>query len=369
MKILFAIKDLNNSKGGAERVLATIASGLARLGHDVTILSYDKLGGQSYYFLDEKIKRLSLGIGNSQDHAGFNETIGRIKALRLVLKVRQPDVVIPFMHSMFIPMSIAAFGCGIPVIASEHIVPMHYRKRPIQFILMFLSSFLVKRFTVLSPSVRASYPWLIRRKMIVIPNPVEAPENLKLNKTSNKYTLLNVGRLEGQKDQKTLIRAFANLAADFPDWDVKIFGEGPLKMFLHNLIKKHDLEERILLMGTTPNIGQQYMNADIFVMSSKYESFGLATAEAMSYGVPCIGFLECPGTNELIKHKKNGLLVSKYKKNRVVVLEDGLRSLMTNKDLRILLGANAKTAVSKYHPEIIVKQWEHILEESTKVNT
>ena len=78
--------------------------------------------------------------------------------------------------------------------------------------------------------------------------------------------------------------------------------------------------------------------------------------------MPCIGFLECPGTNELIKHQKNGLLISKYKNNRVHALEDGLRDLMGNRDLRITLGVNAKDEVYKYHPEIIVKQWEHIIE-------
>lgn len=362
MKILFAIKDLNNSKGGAERVLAIVTSGLADLGHDVTVLTYDKLGGQSYYPLSKNVQRLSLGIGHSQKNAEFNETIGRIRALRRVLKVRKPDVVVPFMHSMFIPMSIAAFGSGVPVIASEHIVPRHYKTRPVQFILLLLSSLLIECLTVLSPSVRKSYPWLIRRKMVVIPNPVEAPENVHLDKKKEKYTLLNVGRLDEQKDQKTLIRAFANLTGDFPDWEVKIFGEGPLKLFLKKLIKKHALEDSVFLMGTTPNIGKEYMNADIFVMPSKYESFGLATAEAMSYGVPCIGFLECPGTNELIKHKKNGLLISKYKNNRANALEEGLRDLMGNKDLRVTLGTNAKDEVYKYHPEIIVKQWENILE-------
>lgn len=362
MKILFAIKDLNNSKGGAERVLAIVASGLANAGHDVTILTYDKLGGQSYYPLDPKVQRLSLGIGHSQQNASFNETVGRVRALRRVLTVRKPDVVVPFMHSMFIPMSLAAVGTGVPVIASEHIVPTHYKTRPLQFLLLLISSLLIDELTVLSPTVRRSYPWLIRRKMVVMPNPVEAPTGARKKSDADKRILLNVGRLDEQKDQKTLIRAFANLAQDFPDWNVKIFGEGPLKGFLKKLIKKHMLEDRVLLMGTTPNIGKEYLNADIFVMPSKYESFGLATAEAMSYGLPSIGFLECPGTNELIKHQKNGLLVSKHKKDRIVELEEAMRLLMSNEDMRQMLGVNAVSEINRYHPEIIVKQWEHVLE-------
>ncbi len=362
MKILFAIKDMNNAKGGAERVLSLVASGLAQMGHDVTLLTYDKLGGQSYYPLDKKVSRMSLGIGNSQKSASINETTARIQAMRRVLQVRKPDIVIPFMHSMFIPMSLACIGLGIPVLASEHIVPAHYKTRPLQFILLLISSLFIKQITVLSPNVRRSYPRIVRRKMVVMPNPVAPPiEEFNIPETQRR-TILNVGRLDEQKDQKTLIRAFANIAALYPQWDVKIFGEGPLKPFLQKLIKKHALEDRVFLMGTTPNIGAEYAKADLFMMPSKYESFGLVTAEAMSYGVPVIGFKECPGTNELIRHNKNGLLISKHKKDRIVVLQKAMCSLMDDERKRAKLGNGAKDIVTKFHPDIIIRQWEHLIE-------
>ena len=200
MKILFAIKDLNNSKGGAEKVLAIVASGMAKIGYDVSLMTYDKLGGESYYPLDPKVKRISLGIGNSQQRASVNETTARIKAIRRVLKVRQPDIVIPFMHSMFVPVAVASIGLNIPVVASEHTVKAHYRGRPIQFILLMLSSFLVKEVTVLSSRVKESYPWLLRRKMVVMPNPVEPPVSHTASNVRTKHTILNVGRLDESKD-------------------------------------------------------------------------------------------------------------------------------------------------------------------------
>lgn len=362
MKILFAIKDLNNSKGGAERVLAQVASGMAKIGHDVSLMTYDKLGGHSYYPLDPKVQRISLGIGNSQKSASINETTARIKAIRRVLQVRKPDIVIPFMHSMFIPVALAAIGLKTPVIASEHIVPAHYKHRPLQFILLIASSFFVKRVTVLSANVKNSYPWLVRRKMVVMPNPVELPNTNLNQEKKEKYTILNVGRLDEQKDQKTLIRAFSALALHYPNWEVKIFGEGPLKPFLSKLINKLSLQNQVHLMGTTPNIGKEYLNADIFVMPSRYESFGLATAEAMSYGLPVIGFKECPGTNELIKHNKNGLLVSKNKQDRIEVLEKAMRELIEDSEKRSRLGEGAVKIVERFHPDIIIKQWEHIIE-------
>ena len=362
MKILFAIKDMNNAKGGAERVLSQVASGLAKKGHDVSLLTYDRLGGKSYYPLDKGVKRISLGIGKSQERANFNETLGRIKAIRRVLQVRKPDIVIPFMHSSFIPVSLASAGLGIPIIASEHIVPMHYKTRPAQFLLLLLSTFFISQITVLSPNIRRLYPKIVRRKMVVMPNPVEPPMQEFRQESNNRKTILNVGRLDEQKDQKTLIRAFSDLAPVYPDWDIKIFGEGPLRPFLQNLIKRHSLQNRVFLMGTTPNIGAEYAKADIFAMPSKYESFGLATAEAMSYGVPSVGFAECPGTNELISHNKNGLLVSKRKKNRIEVFKWALELLMKDEGKRAKLGFGAISEVKKFHPDIIIGQWEHLVE-------
>ena len=86
------------------------------------------------------------------------------------------------MHSIYILLAFALIGVSIPVIASEHIVIDHYRKKPFQFILLNLSSLLVNRFTVLSSSIKSKYPYWIQRKMTVIPNPVR----YKIKKISKK---------------------------------------------------------------------------------------------------------------------------------------------------------------------------------------
>jgi glycosyltransferase involved in cell wall biosynthesis len=367
MKILFAIKNMNNAKGGAERVLSIVMNGLAEKGYDISLMTFDGRGLDSFYDIDSRIKRLSLAIGKSNQRAGILETFARIKAMRRVVQVRKPDIVIPFMHSMFIPLSFALIGIKIPIIASEHIVPMHYKKKKHEYLLLMVSSFFVKKITVLSESVRKLYPSFIQKKMVVMPNPVYIyPEKMELREQGkNKNIILNIGRLSDQKDQKTLIRAFALLADKYTNWDVRIAGEGELRDFLQKEIDKSKLQDRIHLIGTTNHISREYKKADIFAMSSKYESFGLATAEAMSFGIPAIGFQECAGTNEIIFDKKNGLLVSR-KKNRIQNFASGLEKLMKSEKLRNKLGKQAQKDITQFQPTLIVDRWENLIVKTAK---
>ena len=150
MKILFAIKNMNTAKGGAERVLSQISGCLAARGYDVSLLTFEPQGGESFYPIDPKVRRIAMGIGRADCRAGIFETVRRIFALRKTLKAEKPDVAIGFMHSMFIPMSFAAIGTKIPIIASEHIVPAHYKTRPFEFLLLIFSSFFVVLFSSVS---------------------------------------------------------------------------------------------------------------------------------------------------------------------------------------------------------------------------
>lgn len=360
MKITFVIKALDGISGGAERVLASVASGLAQRGHDVSVISFDTPGSESFYPLDPKIERICLGIGDVKSQTTQAEFFIRMKKLRTVLTGQKPDIVIPFMHSSFVPAAFALIGSGIPIIASEHIVPEHYKTRQLQYALLCFSSLFVQKMTVISNAVKQAYPTFLRQKMIAVPNPVikaNKPANVKGEGQFHK-TILNVGRLTEQKNQAGLIKAFAKLAPDYPDWRLRIVGEGELHGELERLISDLGMEGRIELSGAIANIGSAYETAQIFVMPSIYESFGLATAEAMAHGLPVMGFADCPGTNELIEHKQNGLLVESN--DRISSLKQALATLITNPDLRKRYGeAGIKTA-AQFGLDPVLDAWESL---------
>lgn len=113
MRLLFCTKTMNHAGGGAERVLAEIASGLVTRGHDVMVLSFDRPGGESFYPLHDSIQRIELGLGSTTGSARVLDSIARIFAMRSKIVMCSPDVVIGFMHSMFVPLSLSMLGLSL----------------------------------------------------------------------------------------------------------------------------------------------------------------------------------------------------------------------------------------------------------------
>ncbi|HPQ50146.1 MAG TPA: glycosyltransferase family 4 protein [Alphaproteobacteria bacterium] len=365
MKILMAIKRLEDMAGGAERVFLQVAEGLqTQYGHELVLVTFDRKKAESFYTVPEGITWIRLGIGDSSKRAGYLETLKRLFLLRAVVKKISPDLLIPFQHSMFVPMVLAMTGIKIPVIASEHIVPDHYKSRPLEFALLILTGLRCQKITVLSDAIIKMYPKILWSRMVAISNPVVISNQVAdvVGVLEKRKTLLSVGRLDPQKDQKTLIDAFALIADKFPDWDLKIIGEGTLRSTLSRQVEDLGLSERILLSGLTKNIMHDYQSSQAFVLASTYESFGLATAEAMSVGLPVIGFADCPGTNEIIKDQKNGLLVSVGRKDgRAKSLARAMTSIMSNADLRQSLGKQGRKDMLVFSPSTIVSQWQDLI--------
>ncbi|MCB9978334.1 MAG: glycosyltransferase family 4 protein [Rhodospirillales bacterium] len=357
MKILFAIKRMEGAAGGAERVFALISSRLAARGHDVAVLSFDPPGTESFYPLAPGIRRIFLPLGDPSRPSRMRDMARRIPALRRAVRAESPDLVIGFMHSMFVPMALALFGTGIPLIASEHIVPDHYRARRAEFILLVLAAFIARRMTVISESVRGLYPAFLRRKICVVPNPVETAAFAVPDRKSSRV-ILSVGRLDPQKDQTLLIEAFSILAARHPEWALRIVGEGALRSVLEERIGAAGLEGRVHLPGIVRDIAGEYARAAIFVLPSLYESFGLTSAEAMASGLPVIGFSDCPGTNELVVDGETGILV---RVRTPEALAQAMESLMQDSALSRRYGQAGAQRLGAFDPERITTIWENLV--------
>jgi glycosyltransferase involved in cell wall biosynthesis len=355
MKVLFWIPALSGPGGGAEKVLSIVASGLSKRSHDVTVASWDREGAASFYSFDPGVRRIGLGRGSLKPVA---KAIGLVR-LRSQLKRQAFDVAIGFMFTGYFFLEIAARGSGVPVVASEHTAFEHYRRRPMQERLLRRSASRFAAFTIPSERVREGYPTMLARRMTVIPNPVAIGEGTK-SRSSSRRRILAVGNLRPEKGHELLVEAFGKIGSTHPDWDLRIVGEGPLRAKLFRKIAELGLSGRAELAGAVPDIAEEYRNADLFVMPSHYESFGLATAEALSAGVPAIGFADCPGTNEIIQDGVNGILVGG--KDRAEGLAAALASLMDSPNQLSELGSRAPGTVTAYRSDPIVSHWEQLLQ-------
>ena len=129
---------------------------------------------------------------------------------------------------------------------------------------------------------------------------------------------------------------------------------------LQEMIDTLGLGSRVELAGATSRIEAEYAAADLFVLPSSYESFGLATAEALLHGLPAVGFADCPGTNELIRDGENGQLV--HGPDRKAALATVLADLMRNPAKRARLsGSSRQWILDQYGIEGVLDQWESVL--------
>ncbi len=102
MHIVFVIKAMTSAGGGAERVLASLASGLADRGHVVTLITNDPPDKIPFYPLSPSVRKVFTGIGNIDGPSGMWELLHRIFSMRMKLIKIQPDVVVAFMHSSYV---------------------------------------------------------------------------------------------------------------------------------------------------------------------------------------------------------------------------------------------------------------------------
>lgn len=369
MRILFAIKGLYQAAGGAERVISDVCSYLAdQRGHEVFLLTFDQPGAAPFYPLSQNVGLIQLGIGNTRAPTSLPLLLRRIRALRKKVREIAPDVVVAFMYSMFVPMALALVRSGIPLIASEHIVIDYYRTRRKQFALFLTVVPFIRFITVLSPMVASKYPKWIRRKMVVVTNPVSPTfqRSVTTGDAKDPRTILSVGRFSSRKDHSTLVAAFASIANEFPDWSLRVVGDGVLRPSVQQEVERLGLTHRVALPGIVEDIPREMANASFFALASRYESFGLVFVEAMACGKASVAFADCQGANEVIDDNETGVLVKVHGYDRVAALTHGLRYLMKNEQQRRSMGQKARGRVfERFSIDRVCERWEEILADAT----
>jgi glycosyltransferase involved in cell wall biosynthesis len=197
----------------------------------------------------------------------------------------------------------------------------------------------------------------VRTEVEVIRNSVAWPIRSQPSDLDSKVVVA-AGRLVPRKGFRRLVRAFAPVADRHPDWQLHIYGTGPQKQEIADLIDRLDLGSQVKLRGYTRNLPQVLANASVFAMTSFSEGFPMVLIEAMSTGTPLIAF-DCPrGPAEIIRHGNNGLLIPEGPVQRFT---RGLETLVQDAGLRARLGAQGLRDAEAYSIESISADWERYL--------
>lgn len=385
MNILLAnLTKMVGDSGGMAKVTCAFAHEMKVRGHRVSLVYSDVQTGDFYYPLDKdipaydirhykgksisypwylKVKREFYRTFDKQKARTVNDEFAAsflLDHLKDVLQTVQPDVIVSFQPAAS-KMLLCDLQTKIPVITMSHGDPEDYfHTYPKEEIPALEKSAVCQ---VLLPSFEKHLKdHLPNVKTVVIGNAIPQYDvQADLSAQKDTYKILFVGRLsKNHKRPHLLIEAFAGLADEFPNWNVELWGAEDGKAYykeLQLLIKKHHLENRVFLKGPTNDVPSVLQQGDIFAFPSAYEGFGLALGEAMSMGLPAVGYKSCSAVNELIKDGENGYLCE----DGIEPLRIALQKIMKNQNLRKKLGWNAKKIIRKYSSFLIWNMWEKIL--------
>ncbi len=213
---------------------------------------------------------------------------------------------------------------------------------------VFFSKFLIKENVKI---VASSYyikndfikKWKINPNQIfVIYPPVTFNDNTKQIpsfKFENKYKyIINIGRLCNQKNQMELIKCFNQISKKI-NTKLILIGSGNYKNKLKKAVNKFDLNNKVIFISHTENINYFLKNSDVFVLTSKWEGFGLVLVEALNANIPIISY-DCPGApKEILENGKWGKLV---KLNNIYDLESAIMDTLKKDQFKINTSERAK---------------------------
>jgi glycosyltransferase involved in cell wall biosynthesis len=333
----------------------------------VTLTSVDL----DFYALHPSVRRIALGLAGDSTHIlqAVWANLRRLVALRRVLREQQPDVVLGMMTTAAVLAVLANVRLSGKVVASEHIHPPRLPVGPLWDRLRRRSYPLAARVAVLTDESRQ---WVQTHvpgcRVVVIPNavpfPLQITELVLLPErvvAEHRRLVLAVGRLAEQKGFDLLIEAFAGLAAVYADWDLVILGEGPKRLDLEARVAALGLSHRVKLPGRTGNLTDWYRRADLYVMSSRFEGFGLTLAEAMAYGCPAVSFDCDTGPRDIIRDGVDGLLVRPV--GDVKALTAVLGQLMDDGATRRQMAERAIEVRERFSMARILAMWDQVFEE------
>ena len=351
--------------GGGERVYCSWANMLAtELKHDVTIVSLEDWD-KPFYHLDSSIRINSLKLRNPKFYLNPRRRrlsmlvnyFGDIKTISRYLHENDYDVVISIAVNMnLILANISGNFLKIATEHSEYHAPNNW--------IRYVRNKLYRKFDLLTVLNKFDQVQFKRYNpnTLVLPNPVDTLNERGLPADLNSNTLISIGSLSPQKNQSDMIDIMNIIHEKYPDWKLKIYGEGPLRDVLSDKIRQTNSVEYISLEGVTKNVNEVLSNASIFILTSKIEGFGLVLIEAMGKGLPCVSY-KAYGPDSIISEGVNGFLINQHDKKEFA---NKIMLLIEKKQLRKNMGNNAYESVEPYLPSKIAQLWSKILVNDTK---
>jgi glycosyltransferase involved in cell wall biosynthesis len=314
MKIAFLLNSL--AGGGAERVSVTVANEMAMTGHEVSLILNHKKGPY-LQLVDPLVRVVSL---EKRMIWALPLLLSRLRRERLdtiFTVLDQPSVGALLLKPFLGTTRVVVVECNNPNADPTRGRLLWRAVRALRRRLYPMANGLVAKSEAIKAALIADYG-CSSDKVFVIPNPVDTSHIAQLAAENVQHPWLKIGqrtpvivaagRLEVQKDYPTLIRAFSELRRT-RDAKLLILGRGSLEAELRQLVIELELSAHVDFVGFESNPYAYFSAADVFAISSKWEGWPNALAEALACGTSVVATDCVSGPREILADGEFGLLV------------------------------------------------------------
>jgi len=379
MNILYCIPHLYNS-GGMERVLTQKVNWLcAHTSHSFIIITTEPTPqgmNDTYFPLDPRVQIVPLNIDFNADYRKplLSKWWGHMRRMRMYKRA-----LTRYINEHAIDLCISLCGKEIAFLRTlpcRTVAELHFAKGQRQQLLEANHKNLIwsllgrirtwqlvravkplEQLVVLTEADKNDWMRAGCTNVTVIPN-ICSLDGQKIPMKSKQQTVLAVGRLHEQKGFDLLLQAWKPIEEKYPDWTLRIVGEGPKREELETLVKTLKLK-RVALIGRTNEVVNEYAQASLFVLSSRYEGLPLALIEAMWCGTPSIAF-DCPNGPATLLDNDRGWLVAN---GNISALSKQIEYVITHPDEAAERAHKAQAyAQQTYSESVIMPKWIQIVE-------
>lgn len=222
-------------------------------------------------------------------------------------------------------------------------------------------------YVLLSPSYIPQYKLLLKpkdggKKLRAIPNPCDiwATDS----DVPRRHEIVYVGRLD--KEQKCvgrLLEIWEDLSVCFPDWRLRIVGDGPDRQ---NLEQQAAKMKHVMFDGFQPNTSSYFQECSICCLVSDFEGLPMTLIEAATLGCIPVAYDTFISIKDIIIDGRNGYIISAYDKQMYI---SRLAQLMSDVSLRKVLSQHARVDAEQFQVQPVLQKWESLLEELFKTTT
>ncbi len=387
MNILFCTKKITCGYGGLEVVTVVLANKLSKEGHNVSIFCFEKEDCDLVTRISPDVKLL---VG-----AGYNISKENSIILHNIIIDLHIDVVVnqwganPF---IIYSLSKAKKGTGVKIITVYHSNPgtnVHINTicaeiaETSNFLLQVILQIKKYLFWLITSSIiryvyRKSDKYMILSnsfidgfkrftglsnvsKLLIMPNPVTIDQaDCSSGVNAKKKEVIYVGRINyGDKRTYRVLEVWSLLEKKFPEWKLKIIGDGP---------DRTDLEDRALHLGLNSvsfegrkSPVEYYKRASILMLTSDFEGFPLVLPECMSFGVVPVVYGSYSAVYDIIDGNNGLVSEPQFGKFSAENMTDCVSSLMSDEQLLMKMSSAAVKTAEKYSIDTIYQSWMNIL--------